>query len=137
MSANDLPIAHQEYGCRIAFANRAELGFFKIGVYPKRIRIDKRNFTLSNIASPSIHTAVQASRHGIDAKLSKHSGLEKGQNVGIDNIGMNRKHAVRVPRIDLESRVLDQLRLKQDGVLVRYDLIVISLHHQGRNVDCL
>jgi hypothetical protein len=96
MPANDLVIAHQEDGCRIAFANRAELGFF-----------------------------------------SKPLGLEKGQNVGIDNIGMNRKHAVRVSWIDLESRVLDQLRLKQDGVLVRYDLIVIALHHQGRNVDCL
>lgn len=64
------------------------------------------------IASTYIYTPVQASRHGLDAKLSKPLGLEKGQNVGIDNIGMNRKHAVRVPRIDLESRVLDQLRLK-------------------------
>src|SRR5271168_53190 len=89
------------------------------------------------IASAFLYTAVQASRHGLDAKPSKPLGLDKGQNVGIDNIGMNRKHAVRVPRIDLESRVLDQLRLKQDGVLVRYDLIVIALHHQSRNVDCL
>jgi hypothetical protein len=49
MSANGLPIAHQEYGCRIAFANRAELVFFEVGVHPKRIGIDKRDFTLSNI----------------------------------------------------------------------------------------
>ena len=62
---------------------------------------------LPGIASTYIYTAVQASRHGLDAKLSKPLGLEKGQNVWIDNIGMNRKHAVRVPRIDLQSRVLN------------------------------
>jgi hypothetical protein len=49
MRANDLAMAHQEDGCRIAFANRAELVFCEIGVHPKRIGIDKRDFTLSNI----------------------------------------------------------------------------------------
>jgi len=49
MPANDLAIAHQEDDCRIAFGNRAERVFFEVGVHPKRIEIDKRDFTLSNI----------------------------------------------------------------------------------------
>src|SRR5271155_1913533 len=85
---------------------------------------------------PSPHDSP-GKRKGLDTNLLAALAFDEGQELGIDNVGMNRKHAVRVPRIDLQSRVLDQLRLKQDGVLVRYDLIVISLHHQGRNVDCL
>src|ERR1700722_18418040 len=50
---------------------------------------------------------------------------------------MNRKHAVRVSRIDFQGRVLNQLRLQQDGVLERHDLIVIALDYQGRHADCL
>ena len=61
MPANDLAIAHQEDGCRIAFANRAELGFFKIGVHPKRIRIDERDFALPNIRE--VVTLSQEIRH--------------------------------------------------------------------------
>jgi hypothetical protein len=63
--------------------------------------------------------------------------LDEGEEVGIDDIGMNREHAVRVPWIHLQSRSLDKLRLKQDRVLVGHDLIVIALHHQGRYVDGL
>ena len=33
--ANDLAITHQLNCCRVTFANRSELGFLKIGVYPK------------------------------------------------------------------------------------------------------
>ena len=69
-----------------------------------------------------------------DTYLLDALALDEGQEIGIDNVGMNRKHAVRVPRIDLQNRVLDQLCLQQDGVLVGYDLIVIALHHQGRRL---
>jgi hypothetical protein len=38
--------------------------------------------------------------------------FDESQEVGIDHISVNGKHAVRVPRIDLQSRFFDQLRLK-------------------------
>src|SRR5579859_2906878 len=80
MPANSLLIAHQLDCCRIAFANRPELGFLEIGVHPERIRIDKRDFALPYICKvvalsqqiryPSVNRGSDLGALEIDARLT-------------------------------------------------------------------
>ena len=78
--ANHLAITHQLNCCRVTFANRSELGFLKIGVHPKGIRIHQREFALSNVGKvvalsqkirdPSVNRGSNLCALEIDARLT-------------------------------------------------------------------
>ena len=64
------------------------------------------------------------------------SRLDEGQEVRVDDVGVRRAHAVRIARVQLKGAVLELL----DGQLGRvrdcYDLVIVAVHDQCRNLDC-
>ena len=50
--------------------------------------------------------------------LGEFNEIEEGQQVRVDLVRLGHAHAVRAARIDLERAVLEQLGLKQYGVLI-------------------
>src|ERR1039458_2062439 len=65
------------------------------------------------------------------------SGLDEGQQIGVDRLGLSDRHAVRESGVGLQCPVLHELRGKNRGVLIGDDLVVLSVHEQRRNVDLL
>ena len=74
-------------------------------ISPRVVDVRRCEFT------PSPHDMPQRAQV-YDTYLLDALALDEGQEIGIDHIGMNGKHAMRIPRIYLQRRSLDQLRLK-------------------------
>lgn len=70
-----------------------------------------------------VSTALIASSPWPDATAD--SGADEGQQVLIDDIGVDGVHAMGIAWIDLELAVGEQLVLEQGGVLVRDDLVIV------------
>src|SRR3989440_9424943 len=64
-------------------------------------------------------------------------GPQKGQQVGVELILVRTAEAVGRARIDLQGRVLDDLRGEKGRVTDGHDLVVITVDDQGRNVELL
>ncbi len=54
--------------------------------------------------------------------------FDEYEDVRIDHLGIRGHHAVREARINLERAMLKQLGLQYRGVVVRYDLVIVTLH---------
>jgi hypothetical protein len=65
------------------------------------------------------------------------SAPDKRQNVGVDHIGVRRRHAMRIARICFERAVLQQLDGCSPRCLDRRDLVVLAMHYQHRLFDRL
>jgi hypothetical protein len=61
--------------------------------------------------------------------------FKEREQVGIDDIGLCRDHAVRVILVCFERAVLEELGGEWAGRLVRHDLVVLAVHDQNRHVD--
>src|SRR3989440_4798447 len=64
-------------------------------------------------------------------------GPQEGQQVGVELLLVCAHEAVGRARIDLQGRVLDDLRGEKGRVTDRHDLVVITVDDQGRNVELL
>src|SRR5271167_2410776 len=63
--------------------------------------------------------------------------LDEREQVLVDLILVDRTHAMRSTFVDLQGRALDELGLEQGRVGVGYDLIVVALQDQSRDVKLL
>ena len=63
------------------------------------------------------------------------SASDECQELRIDHVGMRGYHAVWEAGVDLERRMLEQLRLQQRSVFVGDNLVIVALHHEGRHRD--
>jgi hypothetical protein len=61
--------------------------------------------------------------------------LQEGQQVGVDRVGLRRRHAVRKILVGLQRPVFQQLRRQRPGRHIGNDLIVFAVHHQHRHGD--
>src|SRR5438876_9328436 len=55
---------------------------------------------------------------------------EKGKEVGINRVGLGRRHAVRKALVSFQSAILQQLCRQGGRIGIRHDLVVIAMHHQ-------
>src|ERR1700684_1961931 len=55
------------------------------------------------------------------------------QEIRIYHVVIRGHHAVRETGVDLERAMLEQLRLQECSVFVGDNLIIVALHHEGRN----
>src|SRR5215469_756544 len=65
------------------------------------------------------------------------SRVDEGKEVRVDRVGVGGEHAVREAGVDLQSGVLDELRLEERGTFVRNNLVVVPLNYQRWYVDTL
>ena len=63
--------------------------------------------------------------------------LNEREQIRIDLLCVNDGHAMRKTGIDLELRILYQLCGECPCIGERYDLVIITMHNQGGNVDFL
>src|SRR5580698_8464632 len=77
-----------------------------------------------------------AARSPIHAAVSD-LRLDEGEQVGIDDVRMGRRHPVGKSLVNLERGILDQFGLQQRCIPVGYYLVVITLHHKSRHRDRL
>lgn len=49
------------------------------------------------------------------------------ERIGVEHIGIDRQHAVRIAGVNFQRGVRQQLRLQLSGILVRYDLVVVTV----------
>src|SRR5262252_4157086 len=63
------------------------------------------------------------------------SRSQEGEQVGVDLILVGRAHPVWCPWVDLQRRVLHQLRREPRRRADRHDLIVVTVEHQRRHID--
>src|ERR1700679_3039954 len=68
---------------------------------------------------------------------SKGLALEKREQILVDDIGVGDGHAVREAGINLQRRVGDQLGRQRACVREWYDLVVVPVHDEGRDIDLL
>src|SRR5262249_25491389 len=66
---------------------------------------------------------------------SRSSGLQELEEVCVDAVLEGRAHAVRRALVDLEPRVLDELRRLHGRRSDRNDLVVVAMQDERRNVD--
>src|SRR6266511_3422361 len=71
------------------------------------------------------------------AQPPSQSGLQEGQQVSVDRLGLGGRHAVRESFVCLQRAVLHELGGQRSGVGVGNDLVVIAVHHQDRHRDLL
>src|SRR5215813_3910928 len=62
---------------------------------------------------------------------------DKGEEVLADHIGVGSEQAMREAGVDLQRTVLEDLVREQRSVLVRNDLIIVSLHDERGYLDAL
>src|ERR1700741_2177725 len=63
------------------------------------------------------------------------SALQKREQIGVDLVLLRRADPVRSARVDLQRRVLDQLRRAARGRGERNDLVVVAVEDQRRHVE--
>src|ERR1039457_6686374 len=70
---------------------------------------------------------------------SSGSGLDEVEQVGVEGVlvGGGVSEAVRGPGVDLQGRVLDDLRRQEGRGTDGHDLVVVAVDDQGRDVDLL
>jgi hypothetical protein len=61
--------------------------------------------------------------------------LDKREQIGIDLLGMDNRHAVREAGVDLELSIPYQLGRERSCVCTGHDLIIVTVHDERRNVD--
>src|SRR5260221_11628927 len=64
-------------------------------------------------------------------------GPQEGQQVGVELLLVCTHETVGRARIDLQGRVLDDLRGEEGRVADRHDLVVVAMYDQGWNVELL
>ena len=57
------------------------------------------------------------------------SGIDERQEIRIDRIGLRGGHAVWEAFIGFQGAVLQQFRAQRPRVGIRYDLIIVAVHH--------
>ncbi len=57
--------------------------------------------------------------------------FDEGEQVGIEDVGMDGQHAVRIARIDPERAVLHQLDAEAAGVVDRHHLVVVAMQDEN------
>jgi hypothetical protein len=63
--------------------------------------------------------------------------LDEGEQVGIDDVGLRRNHAVRVVLVGLQRAVLEEFGREWAGGLIGHDLVVFAMHDQDWHRDLL
>lgn len=69
--------------------------------------------------------------------VAKVSALDEGQQVGVQQIGIDGEHAMRETGIGLQRAVFQQLHRLVSGVGDRNDLVVFTVQNKRRNADIL
>ncbi len=71
--------------------------------------------------------------------LASSSGLrlDEGEQVRIELVRMDDRHAMWKTGVDLELSILDQLGRKGSSVRKGHDLVIVPVHDEGGNVDLL
>ena len=102
---------------------------------PRRLKSDRSYIRSSfNLSAKGASPATDPSLTG--ARL-KTLAADEGQKVRVDHVGVDREHAMRVARVDLQRPALEKLDREQSRVLVRNDLVVVPVHHERRRLDGL
>src|SRR6266536_5846643 len=99
---------------------------------PKRLAVVVKPSLSPNELDAGIKEAVR-----FHSDLLIKSALDKGEQVGVDNVGLRRDHAVRVVLVRLQRAVLEELGREWTGGLVGDDLVVLAMDDQNRHRDLL
>jgi hypothetical protein len=76
---------------------------------------------------------LAASRPSAGPAGRKGSGLDKGQQIGINGVGVSGRHTVRETRVRLQRAVLYQFDRTRTRGGVRDDLVGVTVHHKDRH----
>src|ERR687887_2427952 len=88
----------------------------------------------SHLSCPASYSA------GLDRADDKVSVLltrDEREQIRVDLLFVRRAHAVRQARINFQRRILDQLGRLQGRGADRYDLVIVAMQDQGRDVELL
>ena len=69
--------------------------------------------------------------------VPERSGLDKGQQVGVERVGVRGQHPVREARVRLQRAVLHQLASPGTRSVVGDNLVAVTVHGQDRHADLL
>jgi hypothetical protein len=122
----------ETYDLIVMYLETSRPGIFAVG--------DVRSGSVKRVAAAigegSVAVRLAFERLQSEGARTWSSGLQPGQQVGVDNVGVSGGPAVRVAVVGLERPVLDQLRRQWSGVGVGHDLVVVAVHNGGsRAVD--
>src|ERR1700681_3111905 len=81
--------------------------------------------------------AFATMRAGKRSSRDRRSGCEERQQLGVNRVRFRGGHTVREALVAYKSSVLQQLSGPRTGGDIRYDLIVLAMHDQDRDVDLL
>ena len=112
-------------------------GTIKRHSHSRRARLRSRMAFMrsaASMATPRV-TRYIVTRYGVCH--GNWSSLDEGEDVWVDRVGVRGEHAVREAGVELQSGLLEELRLKEGRALVRNDLVVIPLNYQRWHVDTL
>ena len=92
---------------------------------------------LAGAAGKTRQSAAGATRNALSFVMSPAqtlvSGSNEGEEIRIDHLGMDSKHAVRIAGVDLQRAVLNQLDGQMARVSNRNNLIIIAVENERRD----
>ena len=98
--------------------------------------VERRNADDAN-ASTNTNALQPAGRKEEIGSDNRQLCLQECQQVGVNRVGLRRRHAVREILVGFQRAVFQQFCRQWSGSDIGNDLIVLAVHHQHRNGDLL
>ena len=82
-------------------------------------------------------TADVAAQPVLPLRMPDGLGPDERQEISVDRLGFCGRHAVWEALVGFQRAILQQFGAQRRGVGVRHDLIIVAMHHKGRDRDLL